>query len=133
MTSFIRYKEGYKYQLVKEFTIQTRVVGFSAQTDFICLYSDGRLVVKNGYAWDGATGVPDLKNIMKGSLAHDALYQLIRMGLIPEKCKKYADLTLMDICESDGVNPVLAYVVLKGVEAFGSYGLGPEREIKTAP
>lgn len=133
MTSFIKYKEGYKYQLVEELIIQTRVIGFSAETDFIRLYLNGVLVVKKGYAWDGATGFPDLKTVLKGSCGHDALYQLIRMGLIPAKCKKPADLTLQDICKADGMNIALAFIVLKGVEVFGSYGLGPEREVKTAP
>lgn len=145
MTNFISYKEGYKYQLVEPLTIQTRVRGYSAKTDFIQLFLNGIMMVFIGYAWDGATGFPDIKAVMRGSCGHDALYQLIRMGLIPESCKEAADKTFADICEADfktiykkmplknQLAKAFGNSLLFGVDKFGFIGLGSEREIKTAP
>ena len=47
-------------------------------TRFISL-KDGKLVVKYGYAWDGASGpVFQTKTLIAASLLHDALYQILR-------------------------------------------------------
>ena len=52
-------------------------------TDFISLSKNGTLRIKAGYAWDGPSGPTiDTKSSMRGSLFHDALYQLLRMKLI---------------------------------------------------
>lgn len=68
------------------------------------LYSDGRLVIANGYAWDGPSG-PTLntESSMRGSLVHDALYQLIREGLLPASLKPTCDWELAEICIEDGM------------------------------
>jgi len=36
---------------------------------------DGRTLIHDGYAWDGATGVPDFAFLKIATLRHDALYQ----------------------------------------------------------
>lgn len=145
----IKYKKGYKYQLYETYVVKTGIEGFSCKTDFIHLFSDGTLVVYKGYAWDGATGVPDVKFMMRGSLVHDALYQLIRLGLLPTCIKKRADMLFYEICKEsavslykdsslpEGIRDIMidkaCSVLYKGVEIFGDYGLGPEREVITAP
>lgn len=129
----IKYKAGYKYQIVEDYIILTKLVGLDAKTDFIRLRPDGLLVIHKGYAWDGATGFPDIASVMRGSLVHDALYQLIRMELIPSDCKKKADRLLEDICIEDGMHHWMARIVYQAVEALGCAGLGNERKILTAP
>ncbi|GAF89000.1 unnamed protein product, partial [marine sediment metagenome] len=89
----ISYRGGYKYQLAANYIVQ---IGIKPEnninTKFIVLSTEGMLSILRGYAWDGASGgYPDLKKIMRGSLIHDALYQLIRMKLLTLGDRKQAD------------------------------------------
>jgi hypothetical protein len=83
----ITYQAGYKYLLMKSVTFFTDVYPSQAiQTPFICLDSDGTLTIKRGYAWDGPSGpTVDTRNFMRGSLAHDSLYQMMREGHLDEE------------------------------------------------
>ncbi len=78
--SQIRYRSGYKYQLVDDYSVKVRVKpDENISTEFIALDKDGVLKMNQGYAWDGPSGPTiDTKNFMRGSLVHDALYQLMR-------------------------------------------------------
>jgi len=85
----IKYKSGYKYQLVEDYTIQTKIIpSKNIKTDYLELSKDGLLVIKKGYCWDGASGYPDLKTIMRGSLIHDSIYQMLRLNLIEKRIKR---------------------------------------------
>lgn len=100
----IKYRKGYKYQLAKDYTIKTGIIGYTADTHFIILTSIGVLIIKKGYSWDGASGpTVDTKSTMRGSLVHDALYQLMRWELIPQEERQYADELLSKICKEDGM------------------------------
>ena len=68
------------------------------KTKFIKL--DGRdLILKYDYKWDGPSGPTfDTEDAMEGSAAHDALWQLIIMGLIDKKHKRDTDRELKIIC-----------------------------------
>jgi len=76
----IAYKGGYKYQLKEDYVTETRITPPTPiQTEYIALTSQGRISIKRGYAWDGPSGPTiDTLNFMRGSIVHDALYQLIR-------------------------------------------------------
>ena len=92
----IRYRSGYKYQLVEGYTVKVRVIpGENIHTEFIDLSTAGELVIKQAYAWDGPSGPSiDSKNFMRGSLVHDALYQVMRQEpnkLSAERWRKEAD------------------------------------------
>jgi len=115
---YIRYKGGYKYQLCKTYTVWTeirppRVI----KTQFICLTPDGLLRIRRGYAWDGPSGPAiDTPNFMRGSLVHDAFYQLMREGYLdPEQYRRPADQLLRDICIEDGMTRIRACWVYLGV------------------
>jgi len=95
----MRYKKGYKYQLVDNFyhtlSFYTEEV---IELPFIQL-NDNELLIKKGYAWDGPSGPAwDTKNFMVASLVHDVLYQLMRMDLISIDLRKNADLEMKKIC-----------------------------------
>jgi len=82
----------YKYELMETFTESLRVSDY-VQTEFIELGDTG-ITIREGYCWNGASGpVIDTKSTMRGSLVHDALYQLMRMGLIGQEYKLLADHT----------------------------------------
>lgn len=90
--SCYRELRSYKYQLVEEFTYETGITGFNILTDYVQLNDEGLLTIRKNYAWDGASGPTfDTKNSMRGSLVHDALYQLLRRKELPQSQVIVAD------------------------------------------
>jgi hypothetical protein len=85
--------------------------------------SKGYIEIKEGYMWDGATFCPDFMEIIRGSLVHDALYQMIREGLIRQDRRKKADELLASICVEDGMSQILASIVYFAVRLFAGYAV----------
>jgi len=113
---YMEYKGGYKYQLTKDEKIKTSIRGYEIDTQFIKLSKDGWLLIRKGYAWDGPSGpTVDTFSSMRGSLVHDALYQLIREKHLPMKVKNVADRLLKAICIADGMWKWRAWVWLKSM------------------
>ncbi len=81
----IEYRTGFKHQLNKDKTYQTRILGYPMKLAFLTLNELGLLTIHWGYAWDGASG-PAIDNdtMIAASLPHDGIYQLLRHGLPPE-------------------------------------------------
>lgn len=117
----IEYKKGYKYQLVGNYSMNTKIKPVDmVVTDFITLFTTGIIWIEKGYAWDGPSGPTfDTKNFMRGSLVHDALYQLMRQGLLPQSSRGEADQLLYDMIIEDGMSRLRAWWVYKGVSLFG--------------
>lgn len=113
------YKSGFKYQLVGDEYYQTNITGYFIKLKWLTLSLDGMLCIKDGYAWDGATMFPDIPSIIRGSLIHDALYELLRKNYIHKKYKSNADLILKYICLEDGMWEILTRFVHMGVKFFG--------------
>lgn len=101
----IHYGAGYKYQLRRPHVEKTAVwPPAPIVTEWITLDTDGTLTIRAGYAWDGASKALDSKSSMRGSLSHDAFYQLMRMGLLDrERWRAVADAELERICREDGM------------------------------
>ena len=133
----IKYKGSYKYQLCEDYTVQIGILPLTMIiTDWIVLASDGWLTIFKGYAWDGPSGPTfDTKDSMRGSLVHDALYQLMRMGLLDICYRPMADKLLHDICEEDGMPKIRADLWREADELFagGCARSGTEKEIEVAP
>ena len=92
----IAYKKGYKYQLTEAYTVDILIhpdADIHSNSGYIDLTAEGTLTIKKGYAWDGPSGpTVDTRNFMRGSLVHDALYQLMREGALDkEACRDPAD------------------------------------------
>lgn len=130
----IVYQKGYKYQLVEDYEVQTRLRPESdIITEFLTLGIDGVLFIRHGYAWDGASGpTVDTDNSIRGSLVHDAMYQLMRLGLLDQSWRQAADEELREICIEDGMCNLRASVwfcavraVAAGSAAAGSDGGKP--------
>lgn len=132
----MKYCEGYKYQLHEDCTLQTPITGFNVARLYFELDASGKLTVKAGYAWDGASGLTiDTKSCMQGALGHDALYQMMREGLLPhDPCFRLANEFLRDQCIKDGMWKWRANIWFKAVERFGNAhaAIQPER-VLTAP
>jgi hypothetical protein len=133
----IKYQSGYKYQLAEDYTVQVGICPkFEVGNPFLILRTNGELVIKRGYAWDGASGWTfDTKSVMRASLVHDALYQLMREELIDLRNKEIADDLLRDIMVEDGAFKIRGWYWHIGVDKFGlvSATYKGERKIEIAP
>ena len=101
----IKYCSGYKYQLEENYSIQTPLrPATQINAEYISLDTDGMLSIRSSYAWDGPSGpTVDSPSSMRGSLVHDALYQLIREGFLPMEARETADNMLEQLCIEDGM------------------------------
>lgn len=133
----IYYKKGYKYQLVKTTEFDTSIHPvITINTEYITLFKNGKLIIREGYCWDGPSGPAiDTKNFMRGSLAHDALYQLMRMELLPQSFRLQADEELGKICAEDGMSSFRRWYVVRELNNFGASAASPsnKKRILIAP
>ncbi len=94
------------YKLLKDVQVRTGIKPYgpySVGNEYVQLDTDGTLTIKAGYVWDGASGpAMDSKSIMRASLVHDALYQLIREGFLHGMWRHAADALLAVILFDDG-------------------------------
>ena len=132
---------GYKYALLEPYVYETEFAvpaAVASPHGWVKLNVTGRLTLKQGYAWDGPSGPTlDTKDFMRGSLVHDALYQLMRQKRLPRRLRKRADVLLWMICLEDGMAKARANYVYHAVRAFGASAARPPRQPKkiriTAP
>lgn len=132
----LKYTEGIKYQLSEDYVIQTDILGYEYDSQFLSLTKQGLLTIRSAYAWDGSSGpAKDDKTNMEGSLVHDALYQLMRQSAIPRTYRNYSDKLYSKICKSNGMNRFRAWYQLQMLKRFGKYGNNPKnkRKIITIP
>ena len=143
MAASITYRKlrKYKYQLTApyEHPGPTGIVTAAGAEvpGFIVLTKDGHLTISKGYAWDGPSGPTiDTKDFMRGSLVHDALYQLMRARKLPQETRIAADNLLRETCKADGMSAFRAWYVYRSVRAFAAKSAVPddhEDDIFTAP
>ena len=133
----IKYKKGFKYQLAKMYKCEVGICPIvDIVTAYIMLSPRGVLRIREGYAWDGASGPTfDSKTSMRGSLIHDALYQLMREGELSHHCRKQADIELYKACREDGMSWVRAKIWYNGVRIGANFASLPKnkKETLTAP
>lgn len=131
----IAYKEGYKYQLDQDYLVSIPITPErDIFSDFIGLRVDGMLKIKKGYAWDGPSGPAiDTRNFMRGSLIHDALYQLMREHGLDLKHREDADHILRMICQEDGMTLIRSWWVYAGVRFGGGAAVAYENPVLHAP
>jgi len=132
----IVYRDGYKYQLLFDYKVQTGIeTGLPSPVgnDWVKLHPDGTLAISRGYAWDGPSGPAiDTPDFMRGSLIHDALYQLMREGFLSKDLRQKADELLVKICREDGMSWIRSQWVYLAVRKFGGEALTPKPP-KVAP
>jgi len=133
---------SYKYKLIDEFYYETDLKPINdIRTDYIDMDINGLLTIKKDYAWDGPSGpTVDTHSFMRGSLVHDALYQLMREKWLDcEKDRKYADELLKKICQEDGMSKIRSWYVYRAVRSFGKPAATPggrphgERDVYSPP
>jgi hypothetical protein len=107
----------YKYTLDKTCCIKVDIPGHIKHRYFTL--HKGLLWIKKGYQWDGATMCPDFKTIIKPSLLHDCMYQMIKLGLIDKKQKFLSDVYFKNFCIKEGMFRPVALIVFCAVYVFG--------------
>lgn len=116
----------YKYQLTQPYVLNIGIKGYRFETPYLKLSDQGDLTIKKSYAWDGPSGPTcDTLNFMRGSLVHDALYQLIRLRKLPYRYKAIADLLLKKHCLEDGMSRFRSAYVYWAVKYFGGAAAKP--------
>jgi hypothetical protein len=116
---------GYKYQTLAPVSIQTPYRPDKLLTSsmfWVALNEQGWLTVRRGYCWDGPSGPSvDTDSFMRGSLFHDALYQLLREGQLRDEGtdRRIADELLRDVCRADGMSRFRAWYVYRTLRMAG--------------
>lgn len=132
----IKFRGGYKYSLWATYGVQIGIVGYTVKHHLFELSPTGWLTIFSDYPSDGPSGwTLDTPSFMRGAFVHDALYEMLRLGLLPhDPCFHLANLELKKICLEDGMWAWRAAYVFWAVERFGnaSAALRPETII-TAP
>jgi hypothetical protein len=125
---FYKKLRHYKYVLHADIIYPTPIIANSVKDDgLVQIDKRGTLTIKKGYAWDGPSGPTiDTKNFMRGSLIHDALYQLIREGFIPQDERQLCDDILRRLCRQDGMSYIRALWVYQGVRLGGASSTQPD-------
>ena len=118
---YFKYHHTFKYETADAFTRSTAIEGFDIHTGYIHLYPSGLLSIRNGYKLDGPSGPTfDTPNSMDAALVHDALYQLMRMDLLPVANRKRADRLLKKMCIENGMSKARANLWYIGVRFRGA-------------
>ncbi len=129
MTQYRKLK-GWKYQLLDSYKIYVEIYPKTdIVTGYLHLTTGGQLIIRAGYAWDGVSGPTfDTPCTMRASLIHDALYALMRLGMISTSYRKYADTLLRDILAYDGrtfLNKIRAWYFYWAVRIFAEKAARP--------
>lgn len=138
MKSSIKYRAGYKYQLAESYSIITPIKPDApVKHEFFTLSKTGKLWIKSGYAWDGASGPTfDSKSSMRPSLVHDVFCQMMRAGLLSyDKWQDAVNALFRQQCIEDGMWAWRAAIWHSAVE-FANAGhpdQGESNPIQEAP
>lgn len=107
----LTYHKGYKYQSTCSVAIQTGIhPAVDIVTEYVSLSHEGKLFIKSGYAWDGASGpAVDTDTWMLPSLVHDALCQLLALNKLSEKWTLAVHEEMYGQCLKAGMNKFRAW------------------------
>ena len=125
-------KDNYKYQARSYAVYRTAVYPReNIITDLVVLRTDGWLYVSKYFAWDGASGPTwDDSTNMRASQGHDALYMLMRLGLLDPAWRPAADNFLRDQMIKDGAWRFRADYYRWAVDNFAAKHADPKSQKK---
>lgn len=128
--STIAYFGGYKYTLDEGYLYH---LSFDTKTTVVFgkIELDGDILkLRAGFGWDGASGPAiDTEDILRASAIHDALWELMKQGLLDQRYKKAIDSEFASILEEDGMPLFRRWYLLKAVSSYSSVSSLNEREL----
>lgn len=110
VTPFLWYEVKVPYETHHMATYERRDPTTNELINEITLYPDGILAVGVGFSWNGPTATPSFDAMMRGSAAHDAIYEMfgplgtLQTGMTSTIYKQQADDMLVRMFEEDGVS-----------------------------
>lgn len=116
------------YKMSRDFVYDTGIKHFAAdhfneELNYrIVLTPDGILTIHKGFIWNGPTACYPFDCTMRGSLAHDAFYELFseKVGAIDrDSVKTQVDELLGKMFDDDGCNPAFSRLAVLAVR-YGS-------------
>jgi len=123
LTPPLKYKKGYDFWVAEDFELDigSRIrPARPGGNNFVELSAVGVLILRKGYAWNGASGPAiNTENWITGSGVHDGLYQLIREGVLTMGQRKAADDLMRDILLGKGMFALRALWSHAAVRQFG--------------
>ena len=131
----LKYTEyRWRYRVEEDIVFHTGILGHSVQHEFFALDQSGVLLIKKGYAWNGANRPAiNTKSFRRGSLVHDVLIQMVANRMIPTGCLPRIHQFLVEICLKDHMWPVRTYWVYWAVSRWGRARPSREPLIQSAP
>lgn len=115
---------GEKYELLKKVLRNTEIKPRKTiEYDFITLEKNGTITIKKGYRWDGPSCFPDIQEMMKASVVHDAFYDLHRKygDILNKDTREKADDLFGEMCGEDGLDKTIADAVVKLLHSVGDW------------
>lgn len=126
----MKYRKGYKGIVAEDFSYQTGwFVGKDIKTDLIELTRTGRLTIKKGYASDFCSGATiDRRTTRHAGVIHDAICQLIRLGLLEPKYLQRGNELFKKVLLEDGCWKITAEAYYLFVSRLGKFAARPGYE-----
>lgn len=140
--NIVTYRSGYEHVTDGMRVYQTSIYPPEPiECYFATLGTDGRLFIKERYAYDGPTGIPVwlvkrwMKWLMRPSLIHDVLCQMMRDEVLPIEYHGQANIEFKLACHQDTKFKWLGNSAYYMVEKFGKKAAHPssKRPLLTAP
>mgnify|MGYP003650196790 CR=1 FL=1 len=133
----MKYWKSCKYQVAEDEIFQTDFrPAVAIVTKRIELNCYGVLTVREGYAWDGTSGpVIDRDTNQTASLAHDALYQLMRTELIDYSLWREADMEFKKLLIVNGAWRSTVWIDMAGLALAKGRAAHPKnrKKVYSAP
>jgi len=123
----MKYCKGFKYQLHETESILTNIKGYEIHSDFYSLGSNGLLIAKKGFAWDGASGSIDTDTNLRASLFHDIGCLMVARNELPRSELDAVNDLFHTLLELDGMAKVRRWWHFKAVTKYFANGKTPER------
>lgn len=113
----MRYYSGYTYYLDGNWAFQTDIrPAVPVIHKFFEIRSDGLVIAKDRYAWNGSDYVSDTPESQAGSLVHDITCQAVQLGLLDRKWKRQGDIEYYKQCTGNGMSTFRAGGRLIGIQ-----------------
>lgn len=127
------YKEGYKYINQRDEWFLTNIYPpVDIIEPFYEHYTDGRVCLKFGYAWDGSSGlfIRDTPESQAPSALHDCICQSIQNKKLDSSWKVQGDVEYYEACIRNGMWVVRAEVRFFGLHFHDWENTQPKRVIE---
>lgn len=109
-------------RITEAYEFNTPIQGFSGiieEPGEQCeLRSYGKLIIKQGFVYDFASGAVDTPDMIIASLAHDALCRLTNRGTVPWKVRVKADKYFRQLLKELGTSFVRRWYAYAAVRAY---------------